>query len=284
MPYNIKHVLAQDAAKLAEALTLDAKTVRIEVQCLLQQALNVPRAYLLAHPERSLSEPEQVHYEQLLQRRLRGEPVAYILGEREFFGLTLNVTPAVLIPRPETELLVELALQRIPPHDTRRMLDLGTGSGAIALAVAHSRPEANCWASDASPQALMLARANAERLGIGNVTFIQSDWYAALDAQHFDLILSNPPYIASGDAHLQQGDLRFEPMSALISGSDGLQDIRRIITDAPAHLLPGGWLLLEHGYDQATQVRGLLGVAGFDEIFSAVDLADIERVSGGCIT
>lgn len=284
MPHSIQQVLVQDAAKLVKALTLEASTASIEVRYLLQHVLSVPRAYLLAHPEYPLSAPEQVHYQTLLQRRLQGEPLAYILGEREFFGLIFTVTPDVLIPRPETELLVELALQLIPLHEPRKVLDLGTGSGAIALSVAHSRSATNCWASDASPKALMVARVNAQRLGIDNITFIQGDWYAALDTQRFDLILSNPPYVAIGDAHLQQGDLRFEPISALISSREGLQDIHSIVAGASAHLLPGGWLLLEHGYDQAAQVRKRLHEAGFGEIFSAPDLAGIERVSGGRMT
>ena len=301
MPPSIQQRLTQDAAELVAALTLDARTARIEVQCLLQQALNVSRAYLLAHPERSLTVSEQARYEESLQRRLHGEPIAYILGEREFFGLMFKVTPATLIPRPETELLVELALQRIPSPPTPlplageggrqaergyeyRVLDLGTGSGAIALSIAHVRPDASVLASDVSAAALEVARENAQRLGISNAVFVQSDWYAALHAQRFDLVVSNPPYVAAADPHLQLGDPRFEPASALASGGDGLDDIRHIVAHAQAHLHPGGWLLLEHGYDQAARVRGLLHEAGLAEIFSACDLAGIERASGGRIT
>jgi release factor glutamine methyltransferase len=281
MPRTIQNTLLQDAARLTEALALDASGARIEVQSLLQQVLNVSRAYLLAHPERCLNDSEQARYEELLFRRLRGEPIAYILGEREFFGLMFKVTPATLIPRPETELLVELALQRIPQHRPSRLLDLGTGSGAIALSIAHARPDVEVVAVDASSEALAVARENAQRLGLSNAVFVQSDWYAALDAQRFDLIVSNPPYVAAGDPHLQHGDLRFEPSSALASGDDGLDDIRRIVTHTKAYLSPEGWLLLEHGYDQAKQVRELMQQAGFNEIFSACDLAGIERVSGG---
>jgi len=242
--------------------------------------LVVARAYLFAHPERLLSDAEEAAYQALLQRRLKGEPVAYILGTREFFGLIFGVTPATLIPRPDTELLVELALQRIS-HPKMRVLDMGTGSGAIALAIAHQRLDAEVWACDASAAALAVARGNAQRLGIANAHFIESDWFAALRGQRFDLIVSNPPYIAAGDKHLSQGDVRFEPLTALASGADGLNDIRRIVGQAGAHLEKNGWLLLEHGYDQAAQVRELLQASGFTAIFSAKDLSGIERCSVG---
>ncbi len=281
MPRSIQYALTQDVARLTEALALDTSGARIEVQTLLRQVLNVSRAYLLTHPERCLNDFELDRYEELLQRRLRGEPMAYLLGEREFFGLVFKVTSATLIPRPETELLVELALQSIPLHEPCRVLDLGTGSGAIALSIAHARPDVEVVAVDASTEALAVARENALRLDINNASLLQSDWYAALDAQRFDLIVSNPPYVAAGDPHLQRGDLLFEPASALASGDDGLHDIRRIVVHAQAHLRPCGWLLLEHGYDQATQVRELMQQAGFSAVFSACDLAGIERVSGG---
>jgi release factor glutamine methyltransferase len=270
----------RDQAQLAAVLQLDAGTARLEVQILLQRVLGVKRAYLIAHPERVLSEAEDAAYQLLLQRRLQGEPIAYILGEREFFGLSLGVTNATLIPRPDTELLVELALERMLQNGAR-VLDMGTGSGAIALALAHQRPDAAVWACDASPAALAVARANAQRLGLAQVHFIESNWFSALNGQGFDVIVSNPPYIAAADHHLSQGDVRFEPLSALASGSDGLDDIRRIVSQAGAHLEPNGWLLLEHGYDQATPVRELLRAAGFAGVFSAKDLAGIERCSGG---
>jgi release factor glutamine methyltransferase len=288
MSRNLQNILTQDTARLTEALALDSSGARIEVQTLLQHVLNVSRAYLLAHPERCLNDPEQARYEELLLRRLRGEPIAYLLGEREFFGLMFKVTPATLIPRPETELLVELALQHLLPllsgegwGGGLRVLDLGTGSGAIALSIAHTHPDIRVVAVDASDEALAVARENAQRLDISNAVFVQSDWYTALDAQRFDLIVSNPPYIVKGDPHLQRGDLRFEPSSALASGDDGLDDIRRIVAEAPAHLQTGGWLLLEHGYDQAAQVRELMQQSGYGAVFSACDLAGIERVSGG---
>jgi release factor glutamine methyltransferase len=277
---GIRERLAQDVAALRQALVLEQDEARSEVQALLQAVLAVNRAYLLAHPERVLTEQELSRYRSLLQRRLQGEPLAYILGEREFFGLGLRVTPATLIPRPDTELLVELALQRMPEAGGR-VLDLGTGSGAIALAIAHARPDAAVTAVDAAEAALSVAQGNAVRLGIRNASFVPSDWFSALAEQHFDLIVSNPPYIAENDSHLSQGDLRFEPRTALASGPDGLDDIRRIIGEAGAHLATDGWLLLEHGYDQAAQVRVLLQRAGFRNISSAKDLAGIERVTGG---
>jgi release factor glutamine methyltransferase len=295
---SIQNIQLQDQAALEAALGLDASSARIEVQCLLQQVLQVGRAYFFAHPERVLNATEYAAYQALLKRRLAGEPIAYILGEREFFGLKLSVTSATLIPRPDTELLVELALQYLPsPSATLpplpqagegqgrgcvlRVLDMGTGSGAIALALAHQRPDVEVWACDASAAALAVANSNAQRLAIVNVRFVESNWFAAFGGQCFDLIVSNPPYIAADDEHLAQGDVRFEPLSALASGADGLDDIRRIIKQAGAHLNPKGWLIFEHGYDQAARVRELLQQGGFSAVFSARDLAGIERCSGG---
>jgi release factor glutamine methyltransferase len=286
MSRNLQSILSQDNARLTSVLSLDASTARIEVQALLQHVLKVSRAYLLAFPERFLNDAEQREYETLFQRRLHGEPIAYILGEREFFDLKFKVTPATLIPRPETELLVELALLHLPTLSLEkrlRVLDLGTGSGAIALSIAHARPDVEVVAVDTSNEALSVAHENAEILGIKNAVFIFSNWFAVLDRKRFDLIVSNPPYIASDDAHLHQGDLRFEPATALASGYDGLDDIRSIVLDAQKYLEPCGKLLLEHGYNQAAKVRELMNQAGFREVFSACDLAGIERVSGGCL-
>jgi release factor glutamine methyltransferase len=279
---GILEILQRDIPRLSATLELDISAARIEVQCLLQHVLQVPRAYLLAHSEQILDARQQTTYDALLTRRLQGEPVAYLLGEREFFGLTFKVTPATLIPRPDTELLVELALQRMPQGKTCRVLDLGTGSGAIALSIAYSRPDAAVMAVDASEAALEVACENALRLGVANISFLRSDWFSALeDGQCFDLILSNPPYIAAGDAHLTQGDVRFEPLSALASGADGLDDIRHIVSQAGCYLEQEGWLLLEHGYDQAQSVREILQRANYVRIFSAKDIAGIDRVSGG---
>jgi release factor glutamine methyltransferase len=297
---DIQAILQCDSRQLQAALNLDPGSARIEVQCLLQAVLQVNRAYLLTHPEQMLEPDQLARYTALLERRLGGEPIAYLLGEREFYGLAFKVSPATLIPRPETELLVELALERIPLSPDRtaghsakpasgreskfRVLDLGTGSGAIALSIAHARPDAEVVAVDASAAALDVAQSNLRRLRLGNVRVLESDWFSALQGEHFDMIVSNPPYIAAGDEHLGQGDLRFEPRTALASGADGLEDIRRICSRAKAHLNPGGWLLLEHGYDQAGQVRELLRQSGFGGVFSARDLAGIARVSGGSLT
>jgi release factor glutamine methyltransferase len=281
MQRAIRDILLQDAARLDTTLDLGATTARIEAQCLLQHVLKVPRSYLLAHAEQVPNPIQQSAYDALLQRRLLGEPVAHITGAREFFGLTFNVSPDTLIPRPETELLVELALQRIPPHGPFRVLDLGTGSGAIAISMAQHRPDAEVVAVDASEAALRVARENATHLGIANVNMLFSNWFSALSGQRYNLIVSNPPYIATGDIHLTQGDVRFEPLSALASGPDGLDDIRHIIMRAGDFLEHGAWLLIEHGYDQADDVRSLFQQNGFAEVFSERDISGIERVTGG---
>ncbi len=249
-----------------------------ETSILLAHALQLSRVQLITQSERTLSAPEAEQLSLLLARRQRGEPIAYLVGEREFYGLMLEVSPAVLIPRPETELLVELALQRLPERGCA--LDMGTGSGAIAIAIAHQRPDATVSALDASTDALAVAARNAGRHRTA-ITFMHSDWYHGLGKQRFDLIVANPPYIEAGDVHLSQGDLRFEPANALTDHADGLSALRTIIAGAAQHLRPGGWLLLEHGYDQAQAVRALLAAAGFRDMQSWQDLAGIERVSGG---
>ncbi|MET3434360.1 release factor glutamine methyltransferase [Herbaspirillum seropedicae] len=250
----------------------------LENRILLCHALRLTRVQLITQSERQLSTAEAETLAALLARRLRGEPIAYIVGQREFYGLDLRVSPDVLIPRPDTELLVELALERLPQGGSA--LDMGTGSGAIAVAIAHTRPDAQVTALDASPAALAIARENASTHQV-RVRLLESDWYGALDAdQAFDLIVSNPPYIVAGDIHLSQGDLRFEPVDALTDHADGLSDLRTIIEGAPAHLKAGGWLLMEHGYDQAAAVRALLTGGGWREVQSWRDLAGIERVSG----
>lgn len=278
---RISAILKNDKTALQTSIGLDPDSARIEVQCLLQAVLGVSRAWLLTHSEEMLDSWQRQHYAELFARRIQGEPLSYILGSREFYGLNFKVNPATLIPRADTELLVELALQRIPPQGGFRVLDMGTGCGAIALSIAHARKNIEVVAVDASMQALEVARENALYLDAGNIRFLQSDWFSALQGERFDIIVSNPPYIALGDAHLAYGDLRFEPRAALVSGADGLDDIRRIAANAQEHLNPGGWLLLEHGYDQSSRVRCLLGKAGFVEVFSACDLSGIERASGG---
>lgn len=254
---------------------------RGEVELLLAHALGRDRSWLIAHRDDAVAPDLAAQFRGCVSRRAAGEPVAYIVGRRGFHAFELAVTPAVLIPRPETELLVELALQRIPQSEKVEIADLGTGSGAIALAIASARPQVRVLATDASAAALYVARGNAQRLGLGNVDFVQGDWCAALGDRLFDLIVSNPPYIAENDAHLAQGDLRFEPRGALASGVDGLDAIRTIVRDAPTHLTLGGWLLLEHGFDQGAGVRILLEQNGFVDIFTARDLENRERVSVG---
>lgn len=251
----------------------------LENRILLCHALRITRVQLITQSERRLSAEESALLTGLYARRLRGEPIAYIIGQREFYGLDLRVTPDVLIPRPDTELLVELAMERLPQGGA--LLDMGTGSGAIAIAIAHTRPDAQVTALDASAAALAIARENAVTNQV-HVRFLESDWYGTLlQDQRFAVIASNPPYIVAGDVHLSQGDLRFEPVDALTDHADGLTDLRSIIDGAPAHLMPGGWLLMEHGYDQAAAVRALLAGTGFKDIRSWRDLAGIERVSGG---
>lgn len=250
-----------------------------EARLLVAHALDADRAWLIAHADDSVGGVRQDIARALLGRRRAGEPVAYILGRREFHGLDLAVTPEVLIPRPETELLVDLALARLG-GESRRVLDLGTGSGAIAIAIARSAPAAEVWATDASPAALAVARANASRHAPG-VHCIESDWFAGLHGRRFDLVVTNPPYVAADDPHLRQGDLRFEPRAALVGGADGLDCIRRIVREAREHLTAGGWLLFEHGHDQAEASRALLKAAGYADVDSWPDLAGIPRVTGG---
>ncbi|MGH8616246.1 MAG: peptide chain release factor N(5)-glutamine methyltransferase [Burkholderiales bacterium] len=253
----------------------------VEARSLAAAVLRCTRTQLVMRGPETLDAGAVSGLDALFARRRAGEPVAYLTGEREFYGLPFRVTPAVLIPRPETELLVDFALETVGETRGARVLDLGTGSGCIAIAIAHRRPQARVMAVDRSDAALAVARANAQVLGADNVQFAQGDWFAALGATRYDLIVANPPYVAAGDAHLTQGDLRFEPMAALASGPDGLDAIRAIVYAAPAHLEAGGWLAFEHGYDQAEIVRELLARTGFKVVFSRRDLAGIERISGG---
>lgn len=248
---------------------------------LLAHALGKSRSWLFAHADDALGEAEAARFDVLLARRAAGEPVAYLTGWRGFWTLELAVTPATLVPRPETELLVDLALARLPVDAPVRVADLGTGSGAIALAIASERPRAQVLATDASSEALDVARGNAARNGIGNVAFRLGSWLQPLGEDTFDLIASNPPYIAEGDPHLARGDLRFEPAMALSCGADGLDAIRVIVRDAPACLRGGGWLLLEHGWEQGDAVRALLAAAGFVDVATERDLEQRDRVSLG---
>lgn len=247
-----------------------------EARLLLAAVLDTSIASVLAHPERELSVEAFDRFRELAARRGAGEPVAYLLGRREFFGLEFAVSPAVLIPRPETELLVELALARAP----RAVLDLGTGCGAIALAIKHARPEARVVAVDVSAAAIEVARGNAARLRL-DVEFREGEWFGAVTGERFDIVASNPPYVAEGDPHLREGDLRFEPQAALAAGPDGLDAIRAIVAAAPPFLASSGWLLIEHGQGQDGAVRALFAEAGFAAVTTWPDLAGIARVTGG---
>lgn len=312
------------SAALKTAINHQAK---LEAQLLLEHVLNVNHAWLITHADAEMDSKAQLQFNTLIQRRITGEPIAYILGHREFYGLALKVTPDTLIPRPDTETLVEAALGKIPAQSFRRkseangaqpldsdfhrndvhednalpiyeqndgefknnfsdssafdVLDLGTGSGAIALAIAAHRPNVNIIAVDFSQAALQIAKQNAENLNINNVVFLQSDWFSAVKNQQFDCIVSNPPYIENNDVHLNQGDLRFEPRTALASGHDGLDDIRQIIQQAAMHLKLQGWLIFEHGYNQAESVSKLLASAHFTAIETHQDLGGNNRVTLG---
>ena len=311
---------AWHAASAALKQATQSDEAKLEAQLLLEHVLNVNHAWLIAHAEDELDHQSQTQFQLHIERRTKGEPIAYILGEREFFGLTLKVTPDTLIPRSDTEIMVEIALEKIASlrhnrherhtdnakssfrqnsessdfktvcnktldSDFRRndgqvkVLDLGTGTGAIALAIAKHAPDTQVTAVDFSKGALLVAQQNAQNLNIHNVAFINSDWFNALQGQRHDVIVSNPPYIEGHDIHLNQGDLRFEPLSALASGDDGLHDIRHIISHAKQYLNSNGWLLIEHGYNQSGKVAGLMQQAQFNAIQHINDLAGIARVT-----
>ncbi len=269
---------------LSKTLAVSADEAGVDARLLLQHALNVNHAWLISHAKDKLSDEQIDVFNALLQRRLAGEPMAYILSQREFYGLNLKTTKATLIPRPDTETLVEAALAKISTDNVVSVLDLGTGTGSIALAIASQRPLANITAVDFSHEALQVAKENAASLKLNHVKFIESSWFSAFTAdpnKSFYVIVSNPPYISENDVHLSQGDLRFEPISALASGVDGLDDIRMIIKQAPQYLNQGGWLMLEHGYDQAAAVASLLSERGFTQVSHVLDLAGIQRVTMG---
>jgi len=271
---NITQCLQQ-----ARELEAVSDSARLDVELLLSHLLKKPRSFLYAHPDHVLDASQIPQWQSLLARRLAGEPMAYILGVREFRRLALHITPAVLIPRPETELLVELALSRIPAQG--RVLDLGTGSGAIALAIADERRDVTVTAVDASTDALAVAQANGKRLGLP-VRFLHGDWCSPVSGERFDVIVSNPPYIDAGDPHLQQGDVRAEPRSALVAARNGLADLESIAGQARSHLREGGYLLLEHGYDQGKAVAAILQQLGYTDVQTHADMAGHDRVTIAC--
>lgn len=277
MTGTLSSLLVEAEARLKAA----SDSPRLDAELLLCHALGRERGYLHSHAEANLGPAQARRFEALLTARRRGEPIAYLTSKREFWSLPLKVTPATLIPRPETERLVELALERIPQDEPAPVLDLGTGSGAIALAIASERPRTRVTATDRSPQALEVARENAARLKLRNVEWLEGDWYGPVEGRRFAAIVSNPPYVREGDPHLAEGDLRFEPGLALTAGADGLRDLREIARAAPAHIEDGGALLLEHGLDQGPAVRALLSEAGFSHVETWRDLSGHERVSGG---
>lgn len=258
----------------------DSPTPRLDAELLLAHALGKSRSYLHTWPERELDAAQLERYQAALARRQAGEPVAYILGQQGFWSLELEVASHTLIPRPDTELLVETVLALLPATPAA-LLDLGTGTGAIALALASERPAWRLSGVDRVPEAVALAERNRARLKLSNANFIESHWFSALAGQRYQLIVSNPPYIAADDRHLAEGDVRFEPSSALVAGANGLDDIRLIIAQAPDYLEAGGWLLLEHGFDQAAAVRELLSARGFSAVESRRDLGGHERISLG---
>lgn len=257
-----------------------SESPRRDAEILLGFVTGKARTFILAFGETSLTDEQQEQLAALLARRVRGEPVAHLIGEREFWSLPLFVSPATLIPRPDTECLVEQALARLPATPCR-ILDLGTGTGAIALALASERPDCQVTAVDLIPEAVALAQRNAEHLGIRNIEIVQSRWFSALEGQTFSLIVSNPPYIDAQDPHLAQGDVRFEPLSALVAADNGLADLHTLIKDAPRYLLPQGWLLLEHGWQQGAAVREIFARYGWQQVETCRDYGDNERLTLG---
>ncbi len=271
----------KQALHKAKQVLYGHESAQIDSELLLAHAIGRDRTYLYTWPEKQLSPSSQALFEELLERRALGEPVAYLIGTRDFWSFTLRVNPHVLIPRPETELLVETALSKLG-EGGQRVADLGTGSGAIALAIAHERPDCQVLATDFSAEALQLASANALQLGLKNVEFKQGSWYAALLDTPFNMIVSNPPYIAPDDPHLVQGDLRFEPATALSASDSGLADLYEIVSGAPERLADNGWLLLEHGFDQGAALRTVLLKYGFSQVQTLQDINGCDRLSLGC--
>lgn len=277
---------APDASSIRDLLEqatqqIPASTARLDAEVLLAHVLDKPRSHLLAWPDRIPGPDQQIRFRELVSRREAGEPVAHLTGQREFWSLPVGVTADTLIPRPETETLVAAALALLPADHPLDVADLGTGSGAIALVLAHERPTCRVLASDISAAALTIAARNARQLGLHGIEFVEGSWCSALVDRQFDLIVSNPPYIPESDVHLETGDVRFEPRTALVAGTEGMDDIIRIIECAPVHLAQDGWLMLEHGYDQGERVRALLCGHGYREVHTYRDDSGHERVTAG---
>jgi len=271
-----------DLLRVSATLEGASDSPRLDVEVLLCHVLNRPRSYLYAWPERTVDNTQRGRFQALLHRRQQGEPVAHLTGIKEFWSLPLQVNASTLIPRPETELLVQLTLD-LALSETASVLDLGTGCGAIALALAHERPLWRVIGVDKVEDAVKLAEQNRRHLGLNNAAFFDSNWFASIPAQLFDVVVSNPPYIAATDTHLREGDVRFEPASALVADDNGCAAIRHIIDTAPNWLVTSGWLLIEHGFDQGQTVRELLRASGYHHIVTATDLAGVERVTRGCL-
>lgn len=280
---SVAGLIDEATTRLSDALGLGRREARIEARALAVHAWGVETAWLIAHDTDVPDGAQRAAFLALLEQRLGGRPVAYLIGTREFYGRPFGVTPNVLIPRPETELLVEQALKHLSPGQPARVLDLGTGSGCVAVTLALERPQAIVTAVDRSPLALAQAERNARALG-AKVRFLLSDWFASLAGERFDLIVGNPPYVAADDPHLGRGDVRFEPTGALAAGPDGLDDLRRIVREARAHLAPGGWLWLEHGFEQGESTRRLLREAGLESVETLSDTAGLPRISGGQVS
>jgi [protein release factor]-glutamine N5-methyltransferase (EC 2.1.1.-) len=272
---DFQHWLRRAVSELTES-----ESPKRDAEILLEYVTGKARTYLLAFGETQLTAEQEIQLEALLARRKNGEPVAHLVGEREFWSLPLFVSAATLIPRPDTECLVEQALARLPAQGCD-VLDLGTGTGAIALALASERPDCAVTAVDVMPDAVSLAQRNVERLGLNNVTVLQSRWFSALENRVFGMIVSNPPYIDERDPHLAQGDVRFEPLTALVAGNEGLADLEHIVTTSQQHLLPGGWLLVEHGWTQGEAVRALFTRAGYGAVETCRDYGGNERLTLG---
>lgn len=281
---SVASTLSGAAAQIVQCLKLDKSIARLEARVIAAHAWNVSASWLIAHDTDALTSQQHEHFHMLLERRLSGEPIAYITGKREFYGRVFHVMPAVLIPRPETELLVEMVLEQIPLHQPMDILELGTGSGCIAISLALERPHAQITATDKYEEVLEVAKLNARNLGADQITFLKSDWFSALTHRQFDLIVSNPPYVAGDDAHLLRGDVQYEPRTALASGLKGMDDLAHIVSRAPFFMKKQAGIYLEHGYDQTRAVAELLKQAGFSRIYTAKDLAGNDRVSLGILS